>query len=214
MARKFPVAVLLGVSLLGLSQLVSSQQRPQQDCYPDSVSQCYRMYYEVLWGQFDGNYDRICRNVSARYRCHQKIASCPEPVRTNFSRQEEGYEALRDLVCDRKAFEAYRTAARCRDMDKVRDCEEQNGATPEENRRDPDHFGCKLFGSTAVCFDESFLSNCKMDEKSAKAAFMKGQNVLLALEGCSPSAASHVFSQWLVLCVAAAALLRLQGRPV
>lgn len=214
MAQKFPVVVFLGVSLLGLSQPVSSQQRPQQECYPDSVSQCYRSYHDVLWGQSDANYDRTCKNVTARYRCHQKIASCPEPVRTNFSRQEEGYEALRELVCDRKAFEAYRTAARCLDIDKIRDCEERNGVTPEENRRDPDHFGCKLIGSSTGCFDEAFVSNCKMDEKSAKAAFMKGQNVLLALEGCSPSAASYVFSQWLVLCLAAAALLRLQEPPV
>ncbi|KAL1477855.1 hypothetical protein MTO96_035417, partial [Rhipicephalus appendiculatus] len=105
MTRKLSVVVLLATSLLGFCHPSLSEQRPQpHECYADSVSQCYRQYHGVLWGEMGGNHDRVCKNVTAKFPCHQRIASCPEPVRTNFSRQEEGYEALRNFVCDRKAF--------------------------------------------------------------------------------------------------------------
>ncbi|XP_075729972.1 uncharacterized protein LOC142771894 isoform X2 [Rhipicephalus microplus] len=169
------------------------------ECYAESLSQCYRQYHGVLWEDMGSNYDRICKNVTAKFPCHQKIASCPEPVRMNFSRQEEGYEALRMFVCDRKDFGDYRTASRCRDFGKSQNCEERHGVGPKENKRDPANFGCKLIRSTMACFDELFSSDCEMDKKSAQAAFMKGETILLALEGCSSSAASHLLSQLLML---------------
>ncbi|KAH7975867.1 uncharacterized protein LOC119372085 isoform X2 [Rhipicephalus sanguineus] len=213
MTRKLSVVVILATFLLCFSRPVLSQQRPQpHECYADSVSQCYRMYHGTLWGDFNGNSDRLCKNVTTKLRCHQKLASCPEPVRTNFSRQEEGYEALRNFVCNRKAFEDYRTAARCRDHRNHQACEERHGAGPEENERDPANFGCKLIRSSMLCFDELFRSDCEMDKKTAKAAFMKGENILLALEGCSSSAASHLLSQLLVLGAVVAALSRYMNK--
>ncbi|XP_050032104.1 uncharacterized protein [Dermacentor andersoni] len=207
--RKFSAAVVLGAFLLGSLHLVSSQQRPKsQDCYPDLVSGCYRYYHSRLWGDFDGNYDRACRNVTAKYPCHQRLASCPEPVRSNFSRQESGYEALRDLICDRKAFQEYRTASECRDVEKSRICEEQNGANPEGLKKDPANFGCRLMRTTLMCFDEAFTPDCQMSQKAAKAAFGKGQDILLALEGCSSSAGSRFISQLLLLGVATLTLAR------
>lgn len=210
MASLFRCSVL-PVFVLGLLLGTTSawEEGPQpHECYADSAFQCYRMYHGALWGDFGGNSDRVCKNVTAKFRCHQKLASCPEPARTNFSRQEEGYEALRNFVCDRKAFEDYRTASRCQDPKNSKACQERNGVGPEENERDPANFGCKLIRSTMLCFDELFTSDCEMDKKSAKAAFMKGEDILLALEGCSSSAASHLLSHLLMLGAAVVALSR------
>ncbi|KAL1474862.1 hypothetical protein MTO96_037707, partial [Rhipicephalus appendiculatus] len=69
-----------------------------------------------------------------------------------------------------------------------------------------------LIRSTTICFDEVFKSDCEMDKKTAKAAFMKGQNILLALEGCSSSAASHLLSQLLMLGAAVVALSRYMNK--
>ncbi|KAL1474861.1 hypothetical protein MTO96_037706 [Rhipicephalus appendiculatus] len=180
-----PVLPLFFALALLLEATSASEEGPQpHECNADLLSMCYRQYHAVLWGDVGGNYDRVCRNVTAKIRCHQKMASCPESVRTNFSRQEEGYEALRNFVCDRKAFEDYRTASRCQDLGKSLNCEERNGPSPKEYEEDPANFGCKLIRSTMMCFDEAFKSNCEMDKKTAKAAFMKGLNILLALEGC------------------------------
>uniref|UniRef100_A0A224Y8L2 24 kDa family member n=1 Tax=Rhipicephalus zambeziensis TaxID=60191 RepID=A0A224Y8L2_9ACAR len=213
MTPKLSMVVLLASFLLGVCHPALSQQRPQpHECYAESVSSCYRMYRRVLVGDMGASYDRVCKNVTAKYRCHQKIASCPEPVRTNFSRQEEGYEALRNFVCDRQSLDDYRTASQCQDFGKLQDCQERNGAGPKENREDPDNFGCRLGRSTMICFDELFKSDCEMDKKTAKAAFMKGENILLALEGCSSSAASHLISQFLMLGAMVAALSRYMNK--
>ncbi|XP_075524596.1 uncharacterized protein LOC142556986 isoform X2 [Dermacentor variabilis] len=202
------LALLLVLELL-LEVASTSGAGPQsQDCYPHLVSGCYRYYLSRLWGDFDGNFERACRNVTAKYPCHQRLASCPESVRSNFSRQESGYEALRDLICDRKAFQEYRTASECRDIEKSRICEEQNGVNPEGLKKDPANFGCRLMSVTLMCFDESFTPDCPMSQKAAKAAFGKGQDILLALEGCSSSAGSRFISQLLLLAVATVTLAR------
>uniref|UniRef100_A0A224Y8P0 24 kDa family member n=1 Tax=Rhipicephalus zambeziensis TaxID=60191 RepID=A0A224Y8P0_9ACAR len=213
MTRKSSVVALLATFLIGFGHPALSQQRPQpHECYAGWVSPCYRQYHAVLGEEMGGSYDRVCKNVTAKYRCHQKIASCPEPVRTNFSRQEEGYEALRSFVCDRKAFEDYRAASRCRDFRRLKDCEDRNGPSPKEHEEDPANTGCKLIRSAMICFDELFMSDCEMDKKTAKAAFMKGENILLALEGCSSSAASHLLSQLLMLGVVVVAFSRYMNK--
>lgn len=208
-ARKFSTTVVLGAFLLGFLHLVSSKQRPlPEECYADVGSRCLASYRSSLVGNFDGNYEKACRNVTAKYPCHQRIASCPEPVRSNFSRQEKGYEALRDFICDRKAFQDFLTASQCRDFEKSRICEAQNGASPEDNKNDPANLGCRIFRAELACFDELFTSDCAMNQKAAKAAFGKGQDILLALEGCSSSAGSRLLSQFLLLGVATFTLAR------
>ncbi|KAL1477858.1 hypothetical protein MTO96_035420 [Rhipicephalus appendiculatus] len=117
------------------------------------------------------------------------------------------------LSCDREAFENYEKSSRCQDPAMTTTCQARYGVSPEELRKDPTNFGCKLIRSSIACFDELFTPTCEMDQKSAKAAFVKGENIQLALEGCnapsqSSSAASHLFSHLLMLGVAAIALLR------
>ncbi|KAL1477857.1 hypothetical protein MTO96_035419 [Rhipicephalus appendiculatus] len=70
----------------------------------------------------------------------------------------------------------------------------------------------RMIRSQIACFDEVFMSDCELDQKSAKAAFVKGGNILLALQGCSSSAASHFLSQLLMLGVVVLALSRFMNK--
>ncbi|XP_037498472.1 uncharacterized protein LOC119372087 [Rhipicephalus sanguineus] len=204
--RVVPLFFVIGLLLEATS--ASEEGPPRYECYPESIAECFRDYGPTLWGRFHGDYKNACSNVTVKLPCHQRIASCPESVTSSFRRQEDGYKALRSLTCDQEAYENYETSIRCQDPTMFHTCQARYGASPEDLKKDPTDYGCKMIRSSIACFDELFTENCQMDRKSAKAAFMKGEDILLALEGCSSSATSHAFSRLLVLGVAAIAFLR------
>ncbi|KAK8761086.1 hypothetical protein V5799_027651 [Amblyomma americanum] len=65
---------------------------------------------------------RWCSEITEKIHCHQRVALCPEELRRNFRSQERGYEALRDLFCDKDAIRDYYTARSCQDPEKFFPC--------------------------------------------------------------------------------------------
>uniref|UniRef100_A0A0C9RY22 Putative secreted protein n=1 Tax=Amblyomma americanum TaxID=6943 RepID=A0A0C9RY22_AMBAM len=210
-----PRKLAFTVGLLSAAlELVLAQVSERPNCSPQSLSRCYEDYRAQLWGsgRQPGNdgYAGICRSIKMKSLCHRTISSCPEAVKANFSRQERGYEALRDIVCDEQAFQDYREAKSCQDGAKLQTCEDEQVPPflPENPAQEMDDYGCRLFQAATTCYDEAFRSDCSMSLKSAKAAFTKGQSAVLMLTGCNSSASLFVAHQHLLLAVVTLVLLR------
>lgn len=208
----FKVLVLLSCVLL----VTSEQEFYRKECEPEEVIRCYGDYRDILWRsieQPDGGENakkedigKRCSELKAKVECHRSIAGCPEELRRNFSRQESGYEALRDLLCDENAARDYYTALSCQDIDRLEPCREKHmkGVTPQ-NTKDPT---CKLSQMSTECYETAFKSDCRLSLKSAKAALSRGKDAVVLLSDCNGSARSFWAPGQLLVAAAALVLLR------
>ncbi|XP_077495710.1 uncharacterized protein LOC144106738 isoform X2 [Amblyomma americanum] len=206
------------VGLLPVFVETAVRQELPHECTPEEVGHCYRGYIPHLWRRSvqDGSEGSIrnedltrwCREITAKIHCHQRLALCPEEVRTKYSLQERGYEALRHFFCDEDAVRGYYTARTCQDPEKLIPCHDEymEGITPGNTK----HFSCQLSEAAIGCYERAFTPTCGMTLNSAKAAFLRGEDTLLLLSDCNGSMRRHVATEHLLLTAAVAALVLLQ----
>ncbi|XP_077495532.1 uncharacterized protein LOC144106562 [Amblyomma americanum] len=197
-----------------------SQEALPPECAPEQVRHCYRDYSSHLWRRSVGNDTegsipnevlvRWCSEITEKIHCHQRVALCPEEVRRNFRSQERGYEALRDLFCDKDAIRDYYTARSCQDPEKFFPCHNvyMGDVTPENST----FFYCKLSQAATECYETAFSPRCGMTLSMAEAAYFRGEDALKLLGDCNRSTRLYAASDQLLLAaVATLALLRWTG---
>ncbi|XP_077497275.1 uncharacterized protein LOC144107915 isoform X2 [Amblyomma americanum] len=202
------------LALFSCAVLVASDQEHSHECEERSVRLCYDSYHHYLLApraeenpvKSDQEIEKQCREIKNKSSCHQRLARCPEEVRTNFSRQERGYEAIRDLFCDQKTARDYYTSLSCRDGAKLIPCHEKH--KEDFASEYATNIGCGLAKAALACYESSFSSNCPLSLQSAKSAHSRSENALLQLYGCDGSAGSHLAPGQLLLTAAALVLLR------
>ncbi|XP_077521051.1 uncharacterized protein LOC144132482 isoform X1 [Amblyomma americanum] len=100
-------------------------------------------------------------------------------MRSNFTRREEGYKALRALVCDTEKLKGGFTARNCSDLTKLGECvsKQIDGFDPKGD--DPVERICGNLPAQEVCYNESWISSCPMSLPSAVAVV---KDILDAIE--------------------------------
>ncbi|KAK8780344.1 hypothetical protein V5799_018316 [Amblyomma americanum] len=91
------------------------EDHPQlTECTERGVARCYMAYSMVFhrpqlqWNdtaEFNEQaFGEACRAFNETSHCYEGFTRCPASMRSNFTRREEGYRALRAFVCDTQAF--------------------------------------------------------------------------------------------------------------
>ncbi|KAK8773350.1 hypothetical protein V5799_012117, partial [Amblyomma americanum] len=122
---------------------------------------------EGKFGEYTNN--KICRAFKKRSSCYAGFVRCPESMRRNFTRREEGYRAFRSVVCDKEAYEGAITTIVCSDVDKMQAClQEQHGHLNASNA-EYEQIVCGYNQAQSVCYKKSWISSCGMSFESARA---------------------------------------------
>ncbi|KAK8761083.1 hypothetical protein V5799_027648 [Amblyomma americanum] len=213
MARSSSMALFLNVRELTLLVgylstallLAFGQDVPEPDaCTPESAFECYDQYRLDFKGAqalaVEGKYqDAIygkCSVVKDKLPCHKQISLCPESKAADFRRQEQGYQALSDIICnDTQALNDSYAAGLCQDVDKLIEClVERNFRLHEDDPpRNENMRLCRRLQGSLGCYEETFNSSCPVPLESAKPAFAKTQEAFILLAGCDePNGSAHL----------------------
>lgn len=152
-----------------------------------------------------------CRIISEKNICHKTFLKCPAAFKANFTKQEEGYEAMREFVCDTQAHKDLQTSLACMDHHKL-ECEISDLDLENTNFFDVQGVTCKAIRTSVKCFDTKFNSSCPLSLKKAKASFLDLHRRWAMLLGCAQpigAAASAHLSRFLLGAMAVSLLRRL-----
>lgn len=200
-ARRGTATVVVTVVCVFIASLSTASEQGTDRCEPSSVRKCYLSYREaIFWNEFrpspEGVYDEEefkngCSLIKAKLPCHYYRANCTDVVNGNYSIQERGYEAMRDIICDGKALKDFHTAFQCRNETMVDECAKTR--EPASDPRNPDVLvgeagRCRLHTVELACFEQAFNSSCPLPLKTAKTAFTRVVDAIALLDGCPLSA--------------------------
>ncbi|XP_072141362.1 uncharacterized protein [Dermacentor andersoni] len=87
-------------------------------CSTYEIFSCYQQYTRLLsWVTLVENsegrsvaeaYRKACSDLTETSNCYAGLTRCSENLRANFTRRENGYRALRALVCDTSTLQVHR----------------------------------------------------------------------------------------------------------
>lgn len=188
--------LLIGAGLLSSAIIeVSGQDDPPEEfCTPVEMDVCYVQYQNVLWdaalgpdhdGHFNNTaYHIACNAITEKSSCHKTIEKCPQKARTDFTRQEKGYQLMRGFVCDFELFRDFRRAVRCESDEKMRKCEPSPPKIPEQTPVSPNGGHCRYIIDGWVCREGSLHPDCSARYKRAKESYSKAREAVALLTGC------------------------------
>lgn len=189
-------------------------------CTPESAFECYDQYRLdfkgtqalAVGGDYQDAIDRKCSVIKEKLPCHKQLSLCPVTKMADFSRQEQGYQALSDIICnDTQALKDSYNASLCQNVDKLIEClVERNFRLHEDDPpRNENARLCRRLQGSLGCYDETFNSSCPVPLESAKLAFAKTQEALILLAGCvEPNGSAHLAPQRLLLGIVVLVLAR------
>lgn len=152
-----------------------------------------------------------CRIISEKNVCHQTFLKCPAAFTATFPKHEEGYEAMREFLCDTQAHKDLQTSLSCLDHHNL-ECEIADLDLENMNSFDVQDVTCKSMRGLVKCFDTKFNSSCPLSLKKAKAPYLDLHRRWAMLLGCAQpigAAASAHLSRFLLGAMAVSLLLRL-----
>ncbi|KAL1478035.1 hypothetical protein MTO96_035282 [Rhipicephalus appendiculatus] len=209
-------AVVVTVACILIACLSAVAAQGEDRCEPDSVKKCYLHYVEAIrLQQFktspDGAYDeeelkRVCSLIKGKIQCHIDLAGCPETANGDYRIQERGYEAMTNIVCNRKMLEDFDTAYQCQDDKKMDEC--AKGMFPASDRENPRVIAdyedyCRVRSIEMACYAQTFNSSCPLPMKTAQTALNRVADAIAQLAGCPSSAHAVMASKgFLILLVA------------
>lgn len=218
---KRPVVASVALLLLGLVNLVPAEDVPLEDqCTSMAIYGCYVLYDQVplnleLRPDHDGHLNNtafytVCSKMNEKSSCHKIIANCPQKAAMDLTRQEKGYELMRDFVCDIELFKDFQRALSCEDHEKMVKCEPPPPQEHEQPPFDPNGHRCRSTISGWVCREEALHPECSISLSRAKAAYSKAREAVALLTGCDykSSAAAFMAPQGFFLCLITFSLLR------
>lgn len=223
MACSMCVRFLMTVCAFLLTEIlvVSVQDQPLDDrCTHLALSGCYLQYTQVfwdnkLWPDGDGHLNltafyQACSDLSERSSCQDQIAACPPIPGSDFPLQENGYQTLRNLVCDIEAFQDLQRALLCVDSDKLRECTAEPPPEHHQPPHDADGHYCRFAIRGWVCREDAILPTCLISIDKAKTAFRRAREAETLLIGCAikKSAASSLAPQGLFMGFVTLSMLR------
>lgn len=218
---KRPVVASFAWLLLGLVNVVPAEDVPLEDqCTSLAIYGCYVLYDQVLWNRelrpdHDGHlnnsaFHTVCSKMNEKSSCHKIISNCPQKAAMDLTRQEKGYELMRDFVCDIELFKDFQRALSCEDYEKMGKCAPPPPQEPEQPPFDPNGHRCRSTISGWVCREEALHPECSISLNRAKTSYSKAREAVALLMGCdykssgAPSVVAHEF----FLCLIIVSLLR------
>ncbi|XP_070385415.1 uncharacterized protein [Dermacentor albipictus] len=103
-----------------------------KDCSRYEIHYCYRQYTRLLFwtklqqkneGHFDVEaYRKACSELTETSNCYAGLTRCSQTMRANFTRRENGYRALRALVCDTPTLQGFVMARNCTNVENFKAC--------------------------------------------------------------------------------------------
>ncbi|XP_077545827.1 uncharacterized protein LOC144158668 [Haemaphysalis longicornis] len=188
--------LVIGAGILSsaIIEVSAEDEPPEEFCTPMAMAGCYVLYDDVLWdvalgpdhdGHFNNTAHHIaCNAITEKSFCHKTNENCPKKAETDLTRQEKGYQLMRDLVCDFELFRDFRRALRCEDHEKMRECEPSPPKTPEQAPVNPNGRHCRYTIQGWVCREGSLQPDCYAPYKRAKEAYSKVTEAVALLTGC------------------------------
>ncbi|XP_077521050.1 uncharacterized protein LOC144132481 isoform X2 [Amblyomma americanum] len=128
-----------------------------------------------------------CRNARAfneTSHCYEGFTRCPASMRSNFTRREEGYRALRAFVCDTQAFKAAMMGRNCTDSAKMNECMKEDLDAFTSRNIEFREYGCRLIYAERKCFEMSWIPSCPMPLNTTMAIVTKTEDILQSLQDC------------------------------
>ncbi|XP_077494575.1 uncharacterized protein LOC144105311 isoform X2 [Amblyomma americanum] len=93
--------------------LAMEESDKEDPCAEEKISRCYASYLEALTSTLFLPEDekllkamegadevRACSRLKEKLPCHKRIERCPKNITEQFSRQQESYRYIEDVVCD------------------------------------------------------------------------------------------------------------------
>ncbi|KAK8775871.1 hypothetical protein V5799_030784, partial [Amblyomma americanum] len=152
------------------------------ECTQKEITRCYTEYVEIFYSYApqhgsentlsEDAYTKVCSAFNETSSCYAGFDRCPDSVKANFTRREEGYRALRALACDKEAYKGVTTVRLCPDPRKMRECmEEEHGEF--EFDRDYEKLFCRYGPTQKMCFEKTLNSSCPLSVESRQTAITK-----------------------------------------
>uniref|UniRef100_A0A023G5R6 Putative secreted protein n=1 Tax=Amblyomma triste TaxID=251400 RepID=A0A023G5R6_AMBTT len=179
----------------GTTAEVGRQSPPELiECTKEGIADCYTGYDNVFQrrelqmnaeGQFNEEaYRRACSALDETSSCYVGFTRCPESMRSNFTRREEGYRMFRTFVCNTEALKAAISIKNCTDPEKIRTCiVERHGNL---NRTDArfEEILCRWLEGERDCYKNGLSSVCPWSLEEIKASVARSLNTLELLHDC------------------------------
>lgn len=188
--------LVIGAGILSsaIIEVSAEDEPPEEFCTPMAMAGCYVLYDDVLWdvalgpdhdGHFNNTAHHIaCKAITEKSFCHKTNENCPKKAQTDLTRQEKGYQLMRDFVCDFELFRDFQRALRCEDREKMRKCEPSPPKTPEQAPVNPNGRHCRYTIDGWVCREGSLQPDCYAPYQRAKEAYSKVTEAVALLTGC------------------------------
>lgn len=188
--------LVIGAGILSsaIIEVSAEDEPPEEFCTPMAMAGCYVLYDDVLWdvamgpdhdGHFNNTAHHIaCKAITEKSFCHKTNENCPKKAETDLTRQEKGYQLMRDFVCDFELFRDFQRALRCEDHEKMRKCEPSPPKNLEQAPVNPNGRHCRYTIQGWVCREGSLQPDCYAPYQRAKEAYSKVTEAVALLTGC------------------------------
>ncbi|XP_070385414.1 uncharacterized protein [Dermacentor albipictus] len=191
-----------------------------KDCSRYEIHYCYRQYTRLLFwtklqqkneGHFDVEaYRKACSELTETSNCYAGLTRCSQTMRANFTRRENGYRALRALVCDTPTLQGFVMARNCTNVENFKAC----AAEYKElfNATYDDHYSpelpCSINRMEKACCEKGLNSACAVSLERRKKIYSRTLDIFAELYDCQASGDSTVAPQpWFFVLVTVSATL-------
>lgn len=216
------LVICTGILYSEVLEVMSQGVPSQEECTPMAIAGCYFEYNRVLFRpqlrpDNDGHYNNTayhatCNALKEKSPCDKRTDKCPQKAGMDLTRQQKGYQLLRDFVCDTELLKDFQTAVACKDQEKLAQCEPPPPSEHEHQQFpfDPKGERCRTLLDAWACHEETLYPDCPVPASRAKAAYAKARGAFVLLLGCdyNLSGAPSVVPQGIFLCIAALYSLR------
>ncbi|XP_077494574.1 uncharacterized protein LOC144105311 isoform X1 [Amblyomma americanum] len=211
--------------------LAMEESDKEDPCAEEKISRCYASYLEALTSTLFLPEDekllkamegadevRACSRLKEKLPCHKRIERCPKNITEQFSRQQESYRYIEDVVCDgsvrngrtRRYISAI--VASCVDFKELLKC--KVGKLQEWKQGEESYisksFLCKALLNSGNCVQSSLKKVCSIPFNLFKTNIYDAANALAQLADCPPKSSCQTPRASLLL-LAATGLLCWKG---
>uniref|UniRef100_A0A023G5Y5 Putative secreted protein n=1 Tax=Amblyomma triste TaxID=251400 RepID=A0A023G5Y5_AMBTT len=175
----FTAAVMLSFCAVSAFQDEEGGTTELTECTQQEIARCYTQYvrnfysYSPPYGSditlSEDTYNEVCRGFNETSSCYAGFDRCPDSMKANFTRREEGYRALRALACDREAYQDALKVRYCVDPRKMGECiVEEHGEY--ELDRNFEKFFCAYSPTQKACYDRAWNASCTLPLEARRTA--------------------------------------------
>ncbi|XP_050052831.2 uncharacterized protein [Dermacentor andersoni] len=173
-------------------------------CSTYEIFSCYQQYTRLLsWVTLVENsegrsvaeaYRKACSDLTETSNCYAGLTRCSENLRANFTRRENGYRALRALVCDTSTLQGYVMTRNCTNVEEFKACADEYKKLFNATYDDPysPELPCSINRMEKACYEKGLNSPCAVSLERRKQICIRILDMFAELYDCRASGHSTV----------------------